>query len=181
MLWTWVKVGGEAGALTLTGLLATPEAVAGRAHAGAGRLRRGQAELGAVPVVDTAGVGTLVPWGRGHSIKGLAGLLGTSVSGSCYAGRESLSHPGLCGSHHLTLLSWPRPSGSGCCEPIWHFSENQKGEPLCTVRGAHPIFVPVHWIAQGFLQPLLAAALTSDSIPHPLPLDPVSPSWMLSS
>lgn len=51
------------GALTLAGLLATPEAVAGRAHTGAGRLRCGQAELGAVTVVDTAGVGALMVWG----------------------------------------------------------------------------------------------------------------------
>lgn len=85
---TWVKVG-RAGVLTLTGLLATPEAVAGRAHAGAGGLGRGQAELGAVPVVDTAGVGALMPcgWAGAGRVKGLAALLGTSVSGSCYAGR----------------------------------------------------------------------------------------------
>lgn len=68
MGWGWglgPRRGGEAGALTLAGLLATPEAVAGGAHAGAGGLRRGQAELGAVAVIDTAGVGALVVWGRG--------------------------------------------------------------------------------------------------------------------
>lgn len=75
--------GAGAGALTLAGLLATPEAVASCAHAGAGGLRRGQAELGAVAVVDAAGVGALVVWGqvRGRE-KVLVALLGTAVSGS---------------------------------------------------------------------------------------------------
>lgn len=73
--------GAEAGALTLAGLLAAPEAVAGCAHAGAGRLGRGQAELRAVAVVDAAGIGALVVWGRvGGTEKGLLALLRTSVS-----------------------------------------------------------------------------------------------------
>lgn len=74
--------GAEAGALTLAGLLAAPEAVAGCAHAGAGRLGRGQAELRAVAVVDAAGIGALVVWGQvGGTEKGLLALLRTSASG----------------------------------------------------------------------------------------------------
>lgn len=103
--------GAEAGALTLAGLLTTPEAVAGRAHAGAGRLGRGQAELRAVAVVDAAGIGALVVWGRvGGTEKGLLALCRTSASGlSMPWDRTVTPDPRPCGGYH------PCPEGLQSC------------------------------------------------------------------